>query len=130
MRPGSPLAAFPGAVSRETEEKRMEFILVINLAFSIVGFFFIFRMWREVKARRDYYGENFGLPKGEDRTQQQTLYSAPVVTPEQQAAMMAAYMQQQAQPQPVEQSSAIASISDGDLQKIVEMAVKAQNGGV
>lgn len=41
----------------------MELILMVNLAFSIVGFFFIFRMWREVKERRDEYGENFNIPR-------------------------------------------------------------------
>lgn len=45
----------------------MELILMVNLAFSIVGFFFIFRMWREVKERRDEYGENFNIPRASRR---------------------------------------------------------------
>ena len=45
----------------------MELILMVNLAFSIVGFFFIFRMWREVKERRDEYGENFNIPRARKR---------------------------------------------------------------
>ena len=46
----------------------MELILMVNLAFSIVGFYFIFRMWNEVKARRDEYGENFNIPRGKRAT--------------------------------------------------------------
>lgn len=42
----------------------LELFVVVNLAFSMVGFFFIVRMWKEVKTRRDYYGEHFGIPRG------------------------------------------------------------------
>lgn len=105
----------------------LEFILMINLAFSIVGFFFIVRMWKEVKTRRDYYGENFGIPRGKDRTE-------PPVPPnyfqqqpqgyDQIAQAVAAAMQaQKAQ----EQGQVVPS-GDGDLQKIIA-AVAAQNGG-
>lgn len=45
----------------------MALILMVNLAFSIVGFWFILRMWHEVKNRRDEYGENFNIPRGKRR---------------------------------------------------------------
>lgn len=53
----------------------MALILLVNLAFSIVGFFTIFRMWREVKSRRDYYGEHFEIPRGIDRTKKRKKHA-------------------------------------------------------
>jgi|GEM_PF-2518215 len=51
---------------------------MVNLAFSIVGFFFIFRMWREVKDRRDEYGENFNIPRANGRRSKKPRKSRPV----------------------------------------------------
>ena len=110
----------------------LEAILLVNLAFSVVGFFFILRMWKEVKTRRDFYGENFGIPRGNDMTQP-PIYMQPaqVQQPQQQQisteqinAVLAAMQQQQQPVQAVEQSQ------DGDLQKLVAAAIAAQNGGV
>lgn len=100
----------------------MELILVINLAFSIVGFFFIIRMWREVKSRRDYYGENFAIPKGRDLTAQQQ--TANQVDLQQLAALVA---QNVREPEPKPQ--AVAVPDDGDLNRIVAAVMAAQNGG-
>lgn len=109
----------------------LEFILIVNLAFSVCGFFFIVRMWREVKSRRDFYGENFGIPRGSDMTQQQVDLGGymnaakPVmgdVSMEQLvAAVQAATQEKKPAPEPQAQN--------GDLERLIAAAVAAQNGG-
>lgn len=104
----------------------LELILIVNLAFSICGFVFIVRMWKEVKARRDYYGENFGIPKGMDYTQERQQ-QAPVslgIDAAQIAALAAVMAQGQQQQKP-----AANDIAEGDLQKIIEVAASAGKGG-
>ena len=101
----------------------MELILMVNLAFSIVGFFFIFRMWREVKSRRDMYGENFNIPRGRDREPQQ----AQSVDMQQLAALVA---QNVREPEPQPETQAEYSPTDGDLQRIVAEVMRQQKGGV
>ena len=101
----------------------MELILMVNLAFSIVGFFFIFRMWREVKSRRDMYGENFNIPRGRDREPQQ----AQSVDMQQLAALVA---QNVREPEPQPEPQAEYSPTDGDLQRIVAEVMRQQKGGV
>lgn len=119
----------------------MELILLTNLAFSVVGFVFIFRMWREVKERRDYYGENFGIPRGEgwqdeqpvvqyQQPQVQQVQSEPVkldeqMSMEQLTAMVVKAMEQQ---QLQQQQQVQPAVADGDLQRIIA-AVAAQSGG-
>ncbi len=107
----------------------LETILLINLTFSIVGFFFILRMWREVKSRRDFYGENFGIPKGKDRSkpQAQPVYE-PVQQQQQQVdmAQLATLLQQVQQPAAQPQQT---SFSEGDLQMLLANSINAQNGG-
>lgn len=105
----------------------MELIVSVNLAFSIVGFFFIVRMWREVKTRRDEFGENFNIPRGREVAQpvQYESYRSPGVSMEQVAAMVAAM-----QPQQKAAPEQTTSISEGDLQKLIQGVMVAQNGGV
>lgn len=98
----------------------MELILMVNLAFSIVGFFFIFRMWREVKSRRDMYGENFNIPMGKAQVEQQGA----TVDMRQLAAMVA---QNVREPEP--EPEIPYSPSDGDLQRIVAEVMRQQKGG-
>ena len=110
----------------------LELILIVNLAFSICGFFFIMRMWKEVKTRRDYYGENFGLPRGREKeappeppiTYSQTDYD------EQRIAKIVAAMQKAQEPEPEPEPEPIneeMKFTEGDLQKL--MAAIAQQGG-
>ena len=117
----------------------LEGILLVNLAFSVVGFFFILRMWKEVKTRRDYYGEHFGIPFGQDRTQPQQvqhvpqfqqLYTAQPVQQVQQPQMsmeqlQALVNQAMAQQQPQMQ----ANPDEGDLNRIIAAAAQASGGG-
>ena len=100
----------------------MELILMVNLAFSIVGFFFIFRMWREVKTRRDMYGENFNIPRGREREPQQ----AQAVDMQQLAALVAQNVREP-EPQPVQEAD--YSPTDGDLQRIVAEVMRQQKEG-
>lgn len=110
----------------------VELILTVNLAFSICGFFFIMRMWKEVKTRRDYYGENFGLPRGKEKEappEPPVTYSQPSMSNEQIAQIMAA-MQKAQEPEPEPEPEPIKEemkFTEGDLQKL--MAAIAQQGG-
>lgn len=106
----------------------MELIVSVNLAFSIVGFFFIVRMWREVKTRRDEFGENFNIPRGREVAAQVPMqYQQPQIAMDHmQVANLLASMQQQQQPPAQEQSQ---GMSEGDLQRLVQAALQAQNGG-
>lgn len=109
----------------------MELIVLINLAFSVVGFFFIVRMWKEVKERRDYYGEHFAIPTGNGAFDREEYHQQmPVMQSQQQpeqmsmeqltAAVVAAMNQQN------QQQGAVSS--DGDLQRLIANAA-AMNGG-
>lgn len=108
----------------------MELIVLINLAFSVVGFFFIVRMWKEVKERRDYYGEHFAIPTGQGVYDQVNLQQqAPMMqqqpeqmSMEQLAAAVVAAMGQQ------NQTNQNSAAPDGDLQRLIANAA-AQNGG-
>ena len=107
----------------------LEAILIVNLAFSICGFFFIMRMWKEVKSRRDFYGENFGLPRGREvqaPPEPPVTYRepAPALSNEQIAAIMAQMQKPEPEPEPEPQEM---TFTEGDLQKL--MAVIAQQGG-
>ena len=106
----------------------MELIVSVNLAFSIVGFFFIVRMWREVKTRRDEFGENFNIPRGREVAAQVPMqYQQPQIAMDHmQVANLLASMQQKQQPPAQEQSP---GMSEGDLQRLVQAALQAQNGG-
>lgn len=99
----------------------MELILMVNLAFSIVGFFFIVRMWREVKTRRDEYGENFNIPRGK----QAPSYNPQGVDMQQLAAMVAANVRE---PEPKQEPQMVVP-DDGDLQRIVAAVMQQQKGG-
>lgn len=104
----------------------LEIILLVNLAFSICGFFFIVRMWKEVKARRDFYGENFGLPMGKAKEQEPlppVRYREPGLSDEQIARVVAAMREKEPEPEPEPEYS----ISEGDLQRV--MAAIAKSGG-
>lgn len=95
---------------------------MVNLTFSIVGFFFIFRMWREVKTRRDMYGENFNIPRGKEQPAVQ-----PSVDMQQLAAMVA---QNVREPEPVQAKPEPLPVpDDGDLQRIVAAVMAAQKEG-
>ena len=94
----------------------MELIVLVNLAFSVVGFFFIFRMWKEVKSRRDMYGENFAIPKGKERKQEYTDIDV-----EKLARML---KEKEPEPEPEIQPT----LDEGDLQKIAAI-LAAQKGG-
>lgn len=110
----------------------MELILLTNLAFSVVGFVFILRMWKEVKERRDYYGEHFGIPRGEDMTNDN--YVMPTVAPAPVAAngvnveqVTAEVMKAMGNQKAVDQT-ALGGMSDGDLQRIIQMVAQQQGG--
>lgn len=103
----------------------MELILMVNLAFSIVGFFFIFRMWREVKTRRDMYGENFNIPRGKDNTQ---FAQGQNIDMRQLAAMVAENVREP-EPEPEPEPKPEYSPTDGDLQRIVAEVMRQQKGG-
>lgn len=110
----------------------LELIVLVNLVFSICGFVFIVRMWKEVKARRDYYGEHFGIKRGADKVtgQQQPVEPVQGFSAEQLTALSNYMNNKQPQlvnPEPVPDMSGV--INDGDLQKIVNMVMAAQREG-
>ena len=127
MRQVSARSVEPAAKFREERKGvYMEFILLINLAFSVVGFFFIIRMWREVKSRRDEYGERFTIPRGDD-------YSAPAqpvnqTVDMQQLAALVAQNVREPEPKPNPEPAVIVP-DDGDLNRIVAAVMAAQKGG-
>lgn len=121
----------------------MEIILLTNLAFSVVGFVFIFRMWREVKERRDYYGEHFAIPKGEDMSNGEPLQvpvqapaasvqvsGVPQMSMEQLTALVVNELAKQnvgeVQQQQVKQQP---TMSEGDLQKLIANVAEQYGGG-
>lgn len=110
----------------------LELIVLVNLVFSICGFVFIVRMWKEVKARRDYYGEHFGIKRGADRVTGKKQPVEPVQGfSAEQLTALSEYMNNK-QPDLVNQqpvSEVPGTVSDGDLQKIVNMVMAAQREG-
>ena len=121
----------------------MEIILLTNLAFSVVGFVFIFRMWREVKERRDYYGEHFAIPKGEDMSNGESLQvqaqapaasvqvpGVPQMSMDQLTALVVNELAKQnigeVQQQQVQQQP---TMSEGDLQKLIANVAEQYGGG-
>ena len=111
----------------------MELILMTNLAFSIVGFFFIFRMWREVKDRRDYYGENFNIPRGRgnrksDSRRGRRASADSMAVPVPMSDDLEVYEGEEG-PVVDEGMNALKNMDEGDVAKIVQLIAASQKEG-